>query len=304
MESSDSPVLSLEAVTKLFGTKAAVNKLSLDVYAGEVFGFLGPNGAGKTTTIRLVLDILRPNTGTITLFGKDNRLTTITHRRLGYLSGDMVLDGDLTGAQYLSFVDYQFGGGHKKRIKELANLLQIDLKMRIDSYSRGNRQKIALIAALAHQPELLILDEPTSGFDPLVQETFMDLINEYRAQGGAVFMSSHTLGEVQRLCNRVAFIKDGSLIGIKDIDELKQSSTKTVSINAKAPEISALKAKLNGLTGLKLRSATKSTISLTYDGKVPNLLKFLGAFPIDDITITEPELEEVFIGYYKNRGSV
>lgn len=302
MKSSDSSVLSLEAVTKLFGDKVAVNKLSLDVYTGEVFGFLGPNGAGKTTTIRLILDVLRPSAGKITLFNKDNRLTTTTHRRLGYLSGDMVIDGDLTGAQYLSFVDYQFGGGHEKRIKELANLLQINLKMRIDSYSRGNRQKIALIAALAHQPELLILDEPTSGFDPLVQETFMDLVNEYRAQGGTVFMSSHTLSEVQRLCNRVAFIKDGALVGIKDIDELKQSSTKTISISAKESEISSLKAGLNKLEGLKLRSSTKSVITLSYDGNISKLLQLLGTHHIDDITITEPELEEVFIGYYRNGG--
>src|SRR5665213_3536742 len=132
----------------------------------------------------------------------------------------------------------------------------------------------------------------------------MDLISEYRTQGGTVFMSSHTLSEVQRLCNRVAFIKDGSLIGIKDIDELKQSSTKTISISARSSEITALKAKLNKLAGLKLRTSTKSTISLTYDGNIPKLLQFLSTHPIDDITITEPELEEVFIGYYKNRGKV
>src|SRR5665213_697651 len=132
----------------------------------------------------------------------------------------------------------------------------------------------------------------------------MDLISEYRTQGGTVFMSSHTLSEVQRLCNRVAFIKDGSLIGIKDIDELKQSSTKTISISSKTPEISTLKAKLGKLAGLKLRSSTKSTILLSYDGDIPKLLQFLGAFHIDDITITEPELEEVFLGYYKNKGKV
>lgn len=304
MKPSTSSVLSLEGVTKLFGTKAAVNELSLEVQKGEIFGFLGPNGAGKTTTIRVILDILRPNKGSVRLFGQNNRLTKITHRQVGYLSGEMVLDPDLSGRQYLNFVNHVYGGGNQKRASELAQLLQVDLSTKIESYSSGNRQKVALISALAHQPDLLILDEPTNGFDPLVQEIFMDLIKKYQAEGGTVFMSSHVLSEVQKLCSRVAFIKEGSLIGVKDIDieELKETSTKTIKIIGKGAEISALKAKYKNLPGLKFLGSGHTSINLSYGGDISKLLKFLASFEIADITITEPELEEVFMNYYKQGG--
>ena len=301
MSSEVTPVLSVGEVTKSFGAKVAVNQLSLEVQKGEIFGFLGPNGAGKTTTIRIILDVLRPNQGNVRIFGQNNRLTTTIHRRLGYLSGDMVIDSDLTGGQYLNFVNSLYGGQNQSRVEELAKLLHINLRTKIANYSHGNKQKIALIAALMHQPELLILDEPTTGFDPLVQATFSQLIKKYQAQGGTVFMSSHILSEVQRLCDRVAFIKDGSLIGIKTIEELKKNSTKTIKIISPVSEISAIKTKYKNLPGLKLQASSKTSISFTYIGNMRPLMRFLSGYDVDDITIAEPELEEVFISYYKDK---
>lgn len=296
-------VLQINNLTKLFGTKPAVNELSLSVNRGEIFGFLGPNGAGKTTTIRVILDVLRPSNGSVRLFGQGNNLTKETHKRIGYLSGEMVIDGDLSGKQYLNFVDHQYGGGHQHRMNELAKLLRIDLNTRIDTYSRGNRQKIALIAAIMHEPELLILDEPTSGFDPLVQETFMDLMKKYQANGGTVFMSSHILSEVQRLCSRVGFIKDGSLIGVKNVEELRTNSKKTIRVTAAEDEISKLNAKYKTLKGLKAQVLDKTSVTFGYSGDMQRLLRFFGTYKLSDITITEPELEEVFLDYYNQKES-
>lgn len=300
MSAKPVPVLSLDGVTKHFGSKAAVSNVSFEVSKGEVFGFLGPNGAGKTTTIRVILDVLRPDKGWIKIFGDTNRSVVSTHKRIGYLSGDMVLDGDLTGKQYLQFVDHQYGGKYKKRAQELAEQLDVDLNTKIESYSRGNKQKIALIAAMMHSPQLLILDEPTNGFDPLVQETFMRLIRKYQTDGGSVFMSSHILSEVQRLCSKVAFIKDGSIIGIKSIEELNKNSAKTIKITAKNTVVTTIKAGYKKVPNLDLNKSQKTNLEFNYTGRMKPLIKFLGNYDIEDLNIIEPELEDIFIEYYKD----
>src|SRR5664279_636987 len=178
------PILAIKGVSKSFGQQPVLQDMELSVAPGEIFGFLGPNGAGKTTTINLILDILRPSSGTIELFGTSNRETTATHRRIGYLSGEMVLDDDITGRQYLMFASRTFGGDYTERVRELSERLKANLDIKIGNYSRGNKQKIGLIAALMHRPELLVLDEPSSGFDPLMQEEFISLMEEYRHGGG------------------------------------------------------------------------------------------------------------------------
>jgi ABC-2 type transport system ATP-binding protein len=297
---SPTAIVSLRGVTKRFGDKAAVADVDITVMPGEIFGFLGPNGAGKTTAIKLILDILRPTSGRIELFGLSNRLTTVTHQRLGYLSGDMVLDDDLTGQQYLRFIAGSYGGNYDDRIKLLAAQLEADLDVRIGNYSRGNKQKIGLIAAMMHQPELLILDEPSSGFDPLMQEVFIRLIGEYRRQGGTVFMSSHTLGEVQRLCDRAAFIRAGSIVGVKNIDELSQSSAKRVEALAGRHDVAGLVQKAKRVSGLRLVRQDGARLSFRYDGDVQPLLRFFAAFTLEDLTIQEPELEEIFMSYYQD----
>lgn len=289
-------VLNVQHITKTFGDFKAVDDASFAVQKGEIFGFLGPNGAGKTTTIRVILDILRPTSGRVVLFGNEKLRSHEAKARIGYLSGDMALDDDITGQQYLEYVQSLYGGGHEVRLRELAHLLQADLSKKIGSYSRGNRQKIGLIAALVHEPELLILDEPTSGFDPLVQETFMQLVREYRDRGGTVFMSSHILSEVQQLCDKVAFIKDGRLSGVKTLEELEATTAKQVRVvwaNEKAAKTP------HKLPGLELIDHKHLTATYRYNGEAQALLTHFAKLPLSDITIREPDLDELFMSYYQ-----
>lgn len=296
MEHAATTILDVQKVTKTFGPVQAVHDVSFGVQKGDIFGFLGPNGAGKTTTIRIILDILRPTSGHVTLFGDNTLSPHAAKRRIGYLSGDMAFEQDLTGEQYLGLVNRLYGGGHEATIIELAKQLQADLSKKTGSYSRGNRQKIGLIAALLHEPELLILDEPTSGFDPLVQETFMRLVREYRDRGGTVFMSSHILSEVQQLCDKVAFIKDGQLSGVRTLDELEIAATKQIRVvwadekAAKTP---------HKLLGLELLSRAHVTSTFSYKGDMQVLLAYFAKRPIIDITIQEPDLERMFMSYYQ-----
>lgn len=293
------PILSLHDVSKSFGSFVAVDAVQLEVQQGEIFGFLGPNGAGKSTTIRLILDILRPTSGQVRLFGLPNRQVLQTHRDLGYLSGDMALDNDLTGSQYLEFVHALHGGKHHGTISRLSTILEADLSKRIGEYSRGNRQKIGLIAAMLHNPKLLILDEPTSGFDPLIQEKFAELIREYVYEGGTVFMSSHVLAEVQHLCDKVAFINDGRIVATKTVKELLDTKAKRVTFSAPPPEIARIAKAAEKLKGLVLSDKSPESISYTYSGDMQPLLKFAASHKLGDISIREPELDEVFGQYYE-----
>jgi ABC-2 type transport system ATP-binding protein len=297
------PVLEIRGVSKTFGKFKAVDSMDLSVAKGDIFGFLGPNGAGKTTTIKLVLDVLRPTAGSIQLFGKSNRLTEKTHSHIGYLSGDMVLDDDLTGRQYLDFVARTYGKDYQTQIKVLAEQLQADLSVKIGKYSRGNKQKIGLIAAMMHSPLLLILDEPSSGFDPLMQEVFIRLAEDYNKAGGTIFMSSHSLAEVQRLCNRVAFIREGKLVGVSDTDELGRSSAKQVRVSASPETLAAVRKAAETLKGLELKDSSEKILKYSYNGPAQPLLKLFAAYPLQDLTIEEPELEEIFMSYYEGGGA-
>lgn len=297
-------ILSVQNVSKSFGDFKAVDAINLEVQKGEIFGFLGPNGAGKSTTIRLILDILRPDKddGTIRLFGTSNREVPETHADIGYLSGDMVLDGDLTGRQYLGFVNQLHGGKHKHTTEALAHILEADLDKKIGNYSRGNRQKVGLIGALLHNPKLLILDEPTSGFDPLVQEKFARIIREYVAEGGTVFMSSHVLAEVQDLCDRVAFIKDGRIITTRSVHELIETNAKRVTVTAEPSVLKRMLKDYGGIVGLALAKSKTDSLEFSYIGDIQPLLKYFVDMKITDITIRDPELEEIFSQYYESAG--
>ena len=295
-------VLSLEHVSKSFGSKQVLRDVSISVKKGEIFGFLGPNGAGKSTAIRLMLGVLYPTAGSISFFGDSDYINPKIHRRIGYLAGDMVLDDDLTGRQYLQFVASSYGKDCQKKRDELAKLLQADLDKKIGKYSRGSRQKIGLLAALMHEPELLILDEPTSGFDPLIQEQFIELMQQYRNNGGTVFVSSHILSEVQQICDRVAFIKDGSVVATVHVSELEAAATKSIRISAPAKVLQAITKNVSQVPGLTQRDGGRpDVLMLHYSGGATQLLQFLVNYDITDITIEEPELGEVFMGYYENK---
>lgn len=189
------------------------------------------------------------------------------------------------------------------QISKLAKLLRADLNLKIRNYSRGNRQKIGLIAALMHQPKLLILDEPTSGFDPLVQETFLDLVKSYNKNGGTVFMSSHILNEVQQLCDRVAFIRDGAIAGVQTISELEESSAKQVHVRAKTNEIKHILNNYRRVDGLHLLKQSGNSVNFSHVGDLKSLLQFFGVYALKDITIKEQDLEEVFVHYYQSKES-
>ncbi len=298
-EDSSDDVIVFSGVTKSFGTYNAVSNIHINVHRGEIFGFLGPNGAGKTTTIRMLLDSLRPTSGSIQLFGEPNTSVASTHRLLGYLSGDMVLDENLTGKQYLDFVSHVYGIDCQERMIQLAEQLQANLHVKIGNYSRGNKQKIGLIGALMHNPKLLVLDEPTSGFDPLVQETFATLLLDYKAAGGTVFMSSHILSEVQELCDRLAFIKDGKIITTTTTRRLTAQAAKKIKISAADEVIRSIRA--SHPIGLKLEaSRLPQELAGTYSGEIQPLLQFLTTHYVRDVTIREQELEEIFMHYYQH----
>lgn len=299
MSTTDVSALSLNDVSKTFGTNLAVNHVSLRIKKGEIFGFLGPNGAGKSTTIRMILNILKPDSGSISIFGLSHNKVPASHRMIGFLSGEMALDTDLTGKQYINFVSRMHGGGHSAEIARLCQELDASLDVPIGNYSRGNRQKIGLIAALLNKPKLLILDEPTSGFDPLVQETFARLLRQYVSEGGTVLMSSHVLGEVQHLCDRVSFIRGGKIIATESVAKLLESKAKRLELSATQETITKILKSYAAINDLELLESKPDSLRFSYSGNMPTLLKYLADKPLIDVTIREPELEEIFGQYYE-----
>lgn len=295
-------VIKLDQVTKTYGKQRGVSNVSLDVDQGSVFGFLGPNGAGKTTTISMLVDLIRPTTGKVSIFGLDCQKDGVEIRqRIGFLAGDFALDERLTGWQQLKYFANLRGDLDKKRIKSLAERLSSDLSRPIKTLSRGNRQKIGLISALMHDPELLIFDEPTSGLDPIVQAEFNKIILEYKSQGKTTFISSHLLSEVQEICDQVAFIKEGELIATKTMQTLAASSPKQVRILGHE---STLLKSLRALPGLVINSTEKGAINCSYQGDINELLATLTKLKVEDVTIQDADLETIFMTYYQEKDSV
>ncbi len=292
-----SAVIELKGVTKMYGSSRGVRDVSLRVEAGSIFGFLGPNGAGKTTTISLLIDLIRPTKGSIQLFGLDSQRDSLAiRRRIGFLAGDFALDESLTGWQQLTYFGNLRGGVSQARIRELAKQFDCNLNRSIKTLSRGNRQKIGLISALMHEPELLIFDEPTSGLDPIMQAAFNTTIRDYRQAGKTVFISSHLLSEVQEVCDRVAFIREGNLLAVRDLREITASSPKHVHLITGDQK---LLSQLKKLKGLHILTNESPVLEATYQGDINTLLELLGRFKLDDLTITEADLETTFMQYYE-----
>src|SRR6186997_2542217 len=225
------PVIEIEGLTKTYGSHRGIIDIDLEVAEGEAFGFLGPNVVGKTPTIRTLLDHLRPTSGTATIFGIETTVDPVAiHRRIGYLPGEFALYDKLTGGQTIEYFGNLRGGVDATYRDSLIARLDIDPSRRFREYSKGNKQKIGLVVALQHRPDLLILDEPTSGLDPLVQQTFYEVIRETKADGRTIFLSSHILGEVEKTCDRVAIIRDGRLVKIGRVEELRDLAHHQVEI--------------------------------------------------------------------------
>lgn len=261
------PVIETEGLTKFYGVERGIEEVTLAVERGEVFGFLGPNGAGKTTTIRTLLDLLHPTRGSARIFGLDSRRDSVAIRaRLGNLPGDFGYGKHASGREALALLARLRGVEDLGRGEELARRFRADLERPLGRLSRGNRQKVGLILAVFHQPELLILDEPTSGLDPLMQEEFLSLVREERERGCAVFLSSHELDEVERVCDRVGIIRGGNLIAVERISDLlgKAMERRRVEVEFADPvELGDVRA-LPGVVGAEYAHPTLEEVFLTY----------------------------------------
>ncbi|MEH0824364.1 MULTISPECIES: ABC transporter ATP-binding protein [unclassified Micromonospora] len=280
----------------MYGTRRGLAGLTLTVEPGEVFGYLGPNGAGKSTTIRLLLDLIRPTSGTARVLGLHPRTDAVQlHRRIGYLAGDFVVDGRQKAGECLAFLASLRGGVPATRIIDLADRLDLDLNARVKSLSKGNRQKVGLVQAFMHQPELLILDEPTSGLDPLVQQTFLDMVTEAKAGGQTVFMSSHIMSEVEAVADRVAIIREGRLVALDTVADLRARSFLHVRITFAEPARAEEFIALPGVTDVRVDG---NTLGCRVDGSPDALVKAAARHTITGLHADSQDLEELFHTYY------
>ena len=295
-------VITIDSLTKRYDAKHGIHAINLEVTPGEIFGFLGPNGAGKSTTINTMLDILRADEGSIQILGMDSHeQAKKIHRQAGYLSGDMETDPSLTGIQYLRFVANLHGGVKQERIADLADRLKADTTTKIKHLSRGNKQKIGLIAALMHDPHVLILDEPTSGLDPLMQAEFNTIIRERKGEGKTTFISSHVLSEVQSLCDRVGFIREGKLVEVSTLSDLLQKAPRRITVHFKEDTPAN---DLQTLQGVKHFRKEDGMAIFLYSGDINTLLKTLTDYSLQNLEIADADLEELFMSYYRNEENV
>jgi ABC-2 type transport system ATP-binding protein len=290
------PVALAEGLSKSYGKHKALDGLSLSINQGEVFGYLGPNGAGKTTTIRLLLDLIRPTSGRIELFGKNpHEGGSELRRRVGYLPGELPLTGRDSGLELLEFLARVRGGVDRATILSLAERLNVDLKRPVHNLSKGNKQKVGIIQAFMHQPDLLILDEPTTGLDPLVQQEFLSMVREAKQNGQTVLMSSHILSEVQHVGDRVAIIRSGKLVSVSDVDTLLEQAQRRVEIRFSDPVDPRHFSVLPGVRDVKVRD---KTLSCTLDGTADELVKTAAQHTVVSLVCKEPDLEEIFLHAY------
>lgn len=289
-------IINTSKLTKFYGKQLGIEDVDLVVQRGEVFGYLGPNGAGKTTTIRTLLDFIRPTRGSATVFDLDIRQSSVEiHRRVGYLNGELALFNDMTGEELLKYLGNLRGGLDWKYVKELAARFECDLPRRIQGLSMGNKQKLGLLQAFMHKPELLILDEPTNGLDPLMQHQFYDLLSQTKKEGRTVFLSSHILPEVEKVCDRVGIIRQGRLVTVETIEALKSHSVRQLEIHFAG---NVAKGKFSNISGIRDIVVQDNVLTCTVIGSLDALVKAAAQFEVVNIVSREPTLEEIFLTYY------
>jgi ABC-2 type transport system ATP-binding protein len=293
---NNNTVIDTAKLTKYYGKQLGIEDVDLEVKRGEVFGYLGPNGAGKTTTIRTLLDFIRPTCGSATVFGLDVRQSSVDiHRRVGYLNGELALYNNMTGEDLLKYLGNLRGGLDWKYVRELAARFQCDLPRRIQGLSLGNKQKLGLLQAFMHKPELLILDEPTNGLDPLMQHEFYDLLTETKKEGRTIFLSSHILPEVEKVCDRVGIIRQGKLVTVETIEALKSHSVRQLEIHfARAIP----KEKFSNVQGIRDILVQDKLLTCNVVGSLDALVKAAAQFEVINIISHEPSLEDIFMTYY------
>ncbi len=283
-----------ESLSKRYGSTIALDRLDLVVEPGEAYGFLGPNGAGKTTTIRLLLGLHRPTGGHAELFGIDAWANPVTaHRRVAYVAGEPFLWPSLTAAETLEFLARLHGSTDRVYRDQLVERFQLDRRKKVRALSKGNRQKVQLIAALATRADLLLLDEPTSGLDPLMEVVFRECADEAKARGQTIFLSSHILSEVEALCDRVGILRQGKLVDEGTLQELRHLSVQTVEVTfaGKVPE-------LPPLPGVKVIGAGPNALRFEVAGHIEPVITALAGHPVETLTSHEPSLEEIFLHHY------
>ena len=288
----------LNQLTKHYGTHRGINDLSFSVNEGEFFGFIGPNGAGKSTTIRTLMGLIHPSGGNASIFGLDCQTkASVIARDVGYLPSENSYYENMKVRDLLQYTADLYGMDCETKMYELSERLNLDLTRKIADLSLGNKKKVGIVSAIMTSPKLIIMDEPTSGLDPLIQQAFYDILKEENSRGATVFFSSHVLSEVQKLCDRVAILKEGQLIGIQPIKELRESGYKKVTLSAKK----AIPRDFFNLSGIAnyAETADKTSVSFMYNGNITAIIDKLHLLHLDDVLLEEPSLEEIFMHYYE-----
>ena len=289
-------VIEINKLTKYYGKSRGIIDVSFNVEEGEVFGFIGPNGAGKSTTIRTLLALIYPTSGSAKIFGKDCiKYAPEIAKEVGYLPSEVFYYDNMKVIDLLKYSASFYKKDCTKRIKELADIMELDLNKKIDDLSFGNKKKVGIVQGLFHDPKLIILDEPTSGLDPLMQQKFFNLLHEENKKGAAILFSSHILSEVQRMCSRVAIIKEGKIIKLDKISNLKENNYKRFKIELET-EIDKSYFNVKGVHNLE---AKDNTISFLYKGDINVIMKKISDIDITNVWIEEPSLEEIFMHYYE-----
>lgn len=290
-------IIEVNKLSKYYGKAKArgIVDVSFNVDEGEIFGFIGPNGAGKSTTIRLFLSLIFPSSGNAKIFGKDCiEFGPEIRQEIGYLPSEVFYYEGMKVLDLLKYSASFYKKDSTKRMYELAEIMELDLKRKIDDLSYGNKKKVGIVQGLLHQPKVIILDEPTSGLDPLMQQKFFSLIKDENKRGATVFFSSHILGEVQKMCNRVAIIKDGSIVNIQDIKTLQKDNYKKIEVSA-----ADLDDKRFAVAGVSNLTKDNGTLKFFYKGDINQIMRLILEKEVSDVTIEEPTLEEIFMHYYE-----
>lgn len=298
-----SKAIEVESLSKSFGHNEVLHSIDFSIETGSVYGVIGPNGAGKTTIMRCLLDIIRPSRGTIRVLGKDPRTGGPGLRRqIGYLPGELFLEARISGRQLLSRYAAISGPVRPGRIEELAGRLNLDLDRHTRKLSKGNKQKLGLLQAFMHDPELLVLDEPTGGLDPLIQQEFLAMVKEAKDTGQTVFLSSHVLSEIQQAADQVAILRDGKIVTVATVESLRKGAVRRVRLTAARTsmhDVDALLGRLPGIGRLAMQNAGDGVdLSTTWEGPIQPLIHTLAALELTDLVIEEPDLEESVLKMY------
>ncbi|SKC36518.1 ABC-2 type transport system ATP-binding protein [Maledivibacter halophilus] len=288
-------VIETNNLTKNYGKSRGIVNVSFSVKEGEIFGFIGPNGSGKSTTIRTLLSLIYPTSGSATIFGKDViKFGPEIKKEIGYLPSEVFYYDNMKVIDFLKYSASFYKKDCNKRIYYLADEMNLNLHKKIDDLSLGNKKKVGIVQGLLHQPKLIILDEPTSGLDPLMQQKFFDILKKENKKGATIFFSSHILSEVQKLCDRVAIIKEGKIVNLEKISTLKENNYKKFKIEP----LSNMDLNYFNINGIKNLEIKDKTIKFMFKGNLNTLMKKISAIEISNIWIEEPSLEEIFIHYY------